>query len=207
MRRTARSAARAPGSPASADLSRWPQLILRGGPGRQSAEELARPFIGEGVPTVEEALAGARDIVAETISDHPDVRRETRERAWRFGHADAPRRSPRRKISAASSRRTMPSRCRSGGCGPIRRWRSIGARRRRFCASASRCRSATGARRSGSPSAPTRARRWPRNWPWRSMTPPSACCSRRSSATCAANCASGPRSTRSASSPPTCAAC
>ncbi len=61
------------------------QLILRDGPGRQSAEEVARPFIGEEVATVEEALAGARDIVAETISDHPDVRRETRERAWRFG--------------------------------------------------------------------------------------------------------------------------
>ncbi len=61
------------------------ELILRGGPGRQSAEEVARPFVGEGVATVEEALAGARDIVAETISDHPEVRRETRERAWRFG--------------------------------------------------------------------------------------------------------------------------
>ncbi|MFQ5617040.1 MAG: Tex-like N-terminal domain-containing protein, partial [Anaerolineales bacterium] len=52
-----------------------------------SLEKLAAPFIGEKVPTVEEALAGARDIVAETISDHPDVRRVTREKALKWGAA------------------------------------------------------------------------------------------------------------------------
>ncbi|MEA3377793.1 MAG: Tex-like N-terminal domain-containing protein, partial [Chloroflexota bacterium] len=51
----------------------------------QTVAELAAPFLGEDVPTVEEALAGARDIVAQTISDHPDVRQATRERALRRG--------------------------------------------------------------------------------------------------------------------------
>ena len=60
-------------------------LIARQPPARQTPEELARPFLGEQVATVEEALAGARDIVAEAISDHPDVRRLTREQALRWG--------------------------------------------------------------------------------------------------------------------------
>lgn len=74
-RRTRASAARALGLEPLADLIRRQPLT------RQSPEEVARPFLGEGVATVEEALAGARDIVAETISDHPDVRRIARERA------------------------------------------------------------------------------------------------------------------------------
>jgi protein Tex len=51
----------------------------------QPLEELAAPFLTEEVPTVEDALAGARDIVAEAISDHPDVRRITREKALQWG--------------------------------------------------------------------------------------------------------------------------
>jgi hypothetical protein len=49
--------------------------------GRESPDQVARAFLSEQVATVEEALAGARDIVAEAISDHPAVRRLTRERA------------------------------------------------------------------------------------------------------------------------------
>ena len=45
----------------------------------------ARQFLNEQVASIEEALAGARDIVAEQISDHPEVRRQTRERALRWG--------------------------------------------------------------------------------------------------------------------------
>ena len=52
---------------------------------RQTIEELARPFLSVEAPTVEEALAGARDIVAETISDHAEVRGQTREKASRWG--------------------------------------------------------------------------------------------------------------------------
>jgi len=47
-------------------------------------EVAARAFLNDAVPTVEDALAGARDIAAETISDHAEVRRQTREKAMRF---------------------------------------------------------------------------------------------------------------------------
>jgi uncharacterized protein len=49
-----------------------------------SLERLATPLLTEQAPTVEEALAGARDIVAETISDHADVRRLTRDKALQW---------------------------------------------------------------------------------------------------------------------------
>jgi uncharacterized protein len=52
---------------------------------------LARPFLSDAVPTEADALAGARDIVAETVSDHPDVRRATREKALTFGTIRAER--------------------------------------------------------------------------------------------------------------------
>ncbi|MFO7634934.1 MAG: Tex family protein [Caldilinea sp.] len=44
----------------------------------------AQAFLTDAVPSVDDALAGARDIVAETISDHAEVRRQTREKAMRF---------------------------------------------------------------------------------------------------------------------------
>jgi uncharacterized protein len=47
-------------------------------------EQLAAPYLNPQVPTVEDAMAGARDIVAETISDHADVRRQTREKALKW---------------------------------------------------------------------------------------------------------------------------
>ncbi|MCX6046302.1 MAG: Tex family protein [Chloroflexi bacterium] len=52
---------------------------------RTTLDQLAAPFVNDQVPTTDEALAGARDIVAETISDHPEVRRVVREKALRFG--------------------------------------------------------------------------------------------------------------------------
>lgn len=48
---------------------------------RQTAEELATDYLSPDVPSIEEALAGARDIVAEAISDHASVRQRLRERA------------------------------------------------------------------------------------------------------------------------------
>jgi protein Tex len=57
--------------------------------GRTALDELAAPFLTANVATAEEAWAGARDIVAETISDHPDVRRNTREKALKFGNVRA----------------------------------------------------------------------------------------------------------------------
>ena len=55
------------------------ELILKQDSG--SPEELAKQFINEQVPNIEEALQGARDIVAETISDNANVRAVTREKA------------------------------------------------------------------------------------------------------------------------------
>ncbi len=47
-------------------------------------EVAAQGYLSDQVATVDDALAGARDIVAESISDHSDVRRVTRERALQF---------------------------------------------------------------------------------------------------------------------------
>jgi len=49
------------------------------------AQKTAAGFLNEQVATVEEALAGARDIAAETISDHAEVRASTRRKAMQFG--------------------------------------------------------------------------------------------------------------------------
>ncbi len=58
------------------------ELILKQDSG--SPEEIAKQFLNEQVPSIEEALQGARDIVAETISDNANVRSATRERALKF---------------------------------------------------------------------------------------------------------------------------
>jgi uncharacterized protein len=50
-----------------------------------SPEEIAKQFINEQVTSIEEALQGARDIVAEMISDNANVRAATREKALKFG--------------------------------------------------------------------------------------------------------------------------
>jgi len=58
------------------------ELILKQDFG--SPEELAAQFLNDQVTTVEEALQGARDIVAESISDNANVRAATREKALKF---------------------------------------------------------------------------------------------------------------------------
>jgi len=50
-----------------------------------SAQQHARSFVGGAVGSVDDALAGARDIIAERISDNPDVRGTVREKALRYG--------------------------------------------------------------------------------------------------------------------------
>lgn len=60
-------------------------LILNQARTQESPEWLAEGFLNEQVSSVEEALAGARDIVAEAISDHPEIRRMTREKAMQWG--------------------------------------------------------------------------------------------------------------------------
>ncbi|MFL7871484.1 MAG: Tex-like N-terminal domain-containing protein, partial [Anaerolineales bacterium] len=54
-----------------------------------SPEEAAAGFLNDEVPTVEDALQGARDIVAETISDNANVRSATREKALKFAKLTA----------------------------------------------------------------------------------------------------------------------
>lgn len=50
-----------------------------------SPESEAASYLSEAVPTVAEALQGARDIVAETVADDPDVRGWVRDHARRYG--------------------------------------------------------------------------------------------------------------------------
>jgi uncharacterized protein len=54
-----------------------------------SPEEAAAAFLNDDVPTVEDALQGARDIVAETISDNASVRAATREKALKFARLES----------------------------------------------------------------------------------------------------------------------
>ncbi|MFP4322214.1 MAG: Tex family protein [Anaerolineales bacterium] len=49
-------------------------------------QESAQAYLSDEVPDIAAALAGARDIVAEQISDDPTVRGTVRDKALRFGH-------------------------------------------------------------------------------------------------------------------------
>mgnify|MGYP000847623272 FL=1 len=60
-------------------------LILAQPRTSQTAAQLAESYLSEAAPTTEAALAGARDIVAETISDHAGVRGRLRQRAMQVG--------------------------------------------------------------------------------------------------------------------------
>jgi len=61
------------------------QMILAQEITRGSLEEHALPFLNDEVPTVEDAYAGARDIVAETVAEDAEVRRLVREHTLRQG--------------------------------------------------------------------------------------------------------------------------
>ncbi len=78
-RRTRASVAREKGLQELADM------IIQQAISDSSTGDLAAAFLNEQVETVEEALAGARDIVAESISDHAEVRRVTREKSMKLG--------------------------------------------------------------------------------------------------------------------------
>lgn len=78
-RKTRASVAREKGLQGLADL------ILQQVLTKQTLEEIASPFITPDVPTTDDAFSGARDIVAETISDHAEVRGGTREKAMKWG--------------------------------------------------------------------------------------------------------------------------
>jgi uncharacterized protein len=78
-RRTRASIAREYGLGGLADL------ILQQASTAQGLAELAAPYLNENVPGVEEAWSGARDIVAESISDHPEVRQQLRAKGLLWG--------------------------------------------------------------------------------------------------------------------------
>ncbi len=63
-------------------LAEW---ILKQPLTKSSLDEIAKPFLNEKVPTLEDAWQGARDIVAELISEHTEVRAQTREKALQWG--------------------------------------------------------------------------------------------------------------------------
>ncbi len=79
-RKTRASTAREKGLAPLADL-------LLSQPRGQTAQDLAKKFLNADVTTLDDALAGARDILAETISDHPEVRKNTRAKALQWGSA------------------------------------------------------------------------------------------------------------------------
>jgi uncharacterized protein len=78
-RRTRASIAREAGLQGLADI------ILQQSSTRTSLVEIAKLYLNDQVPTLEDAWSGARDIVAEIISDHTEVRRVTREKAMQWG--------------------------------------------------------------------------------------------------------------------------
>ena len=63
-------------------LAEW---ILKQPLTKTALDEIVRPFLNDSVPTAEDAWQGARDIVAEMISEHNEVRSKTREKALQWG--------------------------------------------------------------------------------------------------------------------------
>ncbi|PKN93404.1 MAG: RNA-binding transcriptional accessory protein [Chloroflexi bacterium HGW-Chloroflexi-6] len=60
------------------------EVILKQARGDRTPEAIAEGYLNEQVTTIAEALQGARDIVAETISDNANVRQGVREKALKF---------------------------------------------------------------------------------------------------------------------------
>src|SRR5258706_885397 len=64
-------------------------LVLAQAADPRPLEEIAAEYLNEQVPTTQEAIEGARDIVAETISDNAQVRQSVREKALKFSKVGA----------------------------------------------------------------------------------------------------------------------
>lgn len=84
-RRTRASIAREKGLEPLADL------ILRQERSGKALEELVKPFLNADVPTLEETVAGAQDIVAEVVSDNAEIRGKVRAKALKWGLAHSER--------------------------------------------------------------------------------------------------------------------
>ena len=79
-RKTRASAAREKG------LEPLAELILGQENPQESLETIANPYLNDQVLSVEDAWQGARDIAAEVISDHPQIRKQLRKNI--FEHFD-----------------------------------------------------------------------------------------------------------------------
>ncbi len=77
------------------------QVILKQARGDRAAEAIAEGYLNEQVTTIAEALQGARDIVAETISDNANVRQGVREKALKLAKIEVT------KIEAASDEKRV----------------------------------------------------------------------------------------------------
>jgi uncharacterized protein len=66
-------------------LAELADLIVAQPKFNKTLSQVIQPYLNADVPTEEAALAGARDIVAESISDHAGVRGALREKALRWG--------------------------------------------------------------------------------------------------------------------------
>lgn len=94
-RKTRATVARAQGLEPLAQLI-WQQIRTR-----ETAVDLAAPFLSTELPDAAAALAGARDIVAEMLSDHAVIRQRVREKARQWGTLRA------RKIADAVDERQV----------------------------------------------------------------------------------------------------
>ena len=97
----------------------------------QDPAELAKDYLDaeKGVETVEDALAGANDIIAEDLSDDADIRKGLRELTMRRGHLVCKAMIP---IPIRCTVSTMISPSPSAGCWITRSWPSTGAKKRAF---------------------------------------------------------------------------
>ena len=66
-----------------------------------SPEEAAAEYLSDDVDSIEDALQGARDIIAENISDNANIRAETREKALKFATLSV------EKVKKAQDERTL----------------------------------------------------------------------------------------------------
>lgn len=58
----------------------WAQELQKG-----DISSIANDYLNENVPSIEDALAGANDIIAEMISDRADIRAQLRKHIWQSG--------------------------------------------------------------------------------------------------------------------------
>ena len=106
------------------------ELILKQEIIRTTAESVARSYLNEKIPTIEDALQGARDIAAETVSDHVQVRQMTRAKALQWATLKR-RKLPERRMKSKSTRSTMNLRAGLTGCDRIKFWQSTAERQQK----------------------------------------------------------------------------